>query len=151
MRRKKPLIIAAVVGLFALGAGVVHAGPWSRGGDKSERARKFVEWKLDDALDELDATEAQRAQVEKIVFALFDEGVAKLGDREVFREELLSLWQQPSPDAAAAHALVEARIEVLRALAHQAVDSSLEVHKVLDAKQRDAVADFVRSRAGRHH
>lgn len=150
MRHKKSWIVVGVVALFALAAGVVQAGART-GGEKSERARKFVEWKLDDALDELSASEAQRAQIEAVVFGLFDEGVAAFGDREVVREELLSLWQQPSPDVAKAHAIVDQRIEIIRALAHKAVDSSLAVHGVLDVKQRDAVADFVRKRAQHHH
>lgn len=154
MMRSKKKVAMVVAGFALLGLGATAtAGPWFRGGDRVERARTFVEWKTDDALDALEATDGQREAISKVVFRLFDDAVGTFEARDVLREELLSLWQQPAPDAAKAKALIDARIEEMRQLAHRAVDAGVEVHGVLDAKQRDAVADFVRSEAARrgHH
>lgn len=145
-KHRKPILFAAVIALVALGTTAVYAGPWF-GGKKAERIKTFAQWKVDDALDQLDATKAQRAPIKGIVDGLIDSAMNKFADKDGFREELLTLWQAPTADADAAKAVVFARIELMRAMAHEAIESAGSVHGILDAKQRNQVAEFVNEKA----
>ncbi len=143
---RKTLLVALATALVALGATAVYAGPWF-GGKKAERIKTFAQWKVDDALDALDATDAQRATISPLVGPLVDSALDRFGDREVFREELLALWQAPTADADAARRAVFARIESVRGLAHEAIDAAATVHQTLTPDQRKAVATFADERA----
>lgn len=144
-KSRKPLLFVAVVSLVALGATAVYAGPWF-GGEKSERIKTFVHWKLDDVLDDLDATDAQRGQIEPLADQLVDSAMTRFADHDVFREELLALWQAPKPDTEAARAKVQARIENARGLAYEAIDAAARVHGILEPKQRTALAEQIEER-----
>ncbi len=143
---RKPLMFVAVVALVALGTTAVYAGPWF-GGKKAERVKTFVQWKVDDVLDELDATDDQRAQIAPLADQLVDSAMNRFADREAFREELLALWQAPTPDTKQARETVFARVEAARALGHEAIDAAARAHGVLTPKQRVALADQLEERA----
>lgn len=143
---RKTLLVALATALVALGATAVYAGPWF-GGKKAERIKTFVQWKVDDALDMLDATDAQRAAISPLADQLVDSAMTRFDDREAFREELLALWQAPEADVDAARTRVFARIESARGLAHEGIDAAAEVHGILTPKQRKAVATFAEERA----
>lgn len=145
-KSRKPLLFVAVVSLVALGATAVYAGPWF-GGEKSERIKTFVHWKLDDVLDDLDATDAQRSRITPLADQLVDSAMTRFSDQDVFREELLALWQAPKADAEAARAKVQARIENARGLAYEAIDAAAAVHAALDPAQRAALAEQIEARA----
>lgn len=143
---KKTLIVAAATALVALGATAVYAGPWF-GGKKADRIKTVVQWKLGDALDTLDATDAQRGRITPLADALVDSALDRFSDHEAFREELLALWQAPKADPDAARARVFARIETARGLAHEAIDALATAHGVLSPEQRALVAEHVAERA----
>lgn len=143
---KKSLIFAAVAAVVALGATAVYAGPWF-GGKKAERAKTFVQWKVDDALDQLDANAAQRAEIKGLADRLVDSALTRFDDREALREELLALWQAPTADTEKARAVVFARIESVRALVHEGIDAAAQTHAALQPKQRQMVTAFVEERA----
>lgn len=109
------------------------------GGARGERMEKVVQWKVDDALDELDATQAQRERVQ----AITKDALAKakpIGDQgQAARAALVTQWRSPSPDVIAVHQLVDAQLETVRAFAHGLVDRALEVHQLLTPKQREQI------------
>ena len=63
--------------------------------------------------------------------------------------EVIALWTAPKADVAKAKAMVDARIDVWKQLAGEGIDTAARAHGVLDAGQRDAVADAIRKRARR--
>ena len=148
--RRRFLIIPAIV---ATGAALVGwgfgphggCGHWGRDPEKMERHMAAF---LDDRLDDLDATDAQRKQIQAIAKGLHAEMKALHGERDDMREQFLSFWESDAPDAQAVHAAVDARVEKLRALAHKAADAGLKAHGALDAKQRASVAEEIRERHG---
>lgn len=103
----------------------------------------MVSWKLDDALDEIDATEDQRlvfsASADRLLAAVFAQRDAHRADRAAMVEQLLSA----EPDKERLHALVDARLEIARGLAHTAVDELLIGHKTLTDSQRSQLAAMV--------
>jgi len=128
---------------FAGGLGGCHGR-----GHTPERVQQLVTWKVDDALDALQATEAQRQQVHQEKDALLQQGRALMEAHRGSREELLHQWEAPSPDSARLHALVDARMDALRAFAHRAMDAALRVHALLTPEQRARVAGHLRERMG---
>ena len=144
---KKKLIavgsaVLAVVLLSGFGWRGGHGG-WSR---DPERIKQFVTWRLDDKLEDLKATEAQKKSIHALKDRLFEDGKQVMADQHAARAEAFTQLTAEQPDAAKLHALVDARFEAMRALAHKATDAALEAHKVLTPEQRKALADEFRER-----
>lgn len=129
------VLAAGVVALtgFAGGRFGCHRG---HGRDPAELAA-FVTDRVDDALDDLDATPEQRTRVNAVKDRMLQAGLAMRGDHGATHETLLAEWKAESPDAAKLHALVDARADAMRAFAHQAVDAAVEVHGILTPEQRE--------------
>lgn len=130
------LALAGIAGLVGL-AGWGRCGP-PRSNDPAEMAA-FVKDRVDDVLDDLSATDAQRQQIHAIEERLLARGAALHQDHDAARAELLAQWQSPNPDRARLHALVDQRVEAMRAFMHEAVDAGVDVHGVLTPEQREKV------------
>jgi Spy/CpxP family protein refolding chaperone len=127
---------------LALGAGALVLTAFSGGGcghhrpaDPEAVAARVTEH-VDDALDDLDATPEQRTRIRAIVERTLAAGRPLHEDGKAAHAEALAQWKATTPDAAKLHALVDERVEALRAFAHQAVDGAVEAHDVLTAEQR---------------
>jgi Spy/CpxP family protein refolding chaperone len=107
---------------------------------------KVVTAHLDDALDNLDATGAQRAKVHSLKDKLLQDGLALRGGQREARRELVAQWDADRPDAAKVHAVIDARIEALRAFAHEAADAALDLHETLTPEQRAKVSKRIHRR-----
>ena len=114
-------------------------GGHPHGRDPAEVAA-FVTDRVDDALDDLDATPDQRQRIHEAKDRLLAEGLKLRAARGETHREVLAQWDSKRPDAARLHALVDARIDEVRALAHEAVDAAVEVHGVLTPEQRARVS-----------
>ncbi len=139
---KKTIGIAAAA--LVLAAGVValtgFAGCRSHGhghGRDPAEIAAFVTDRVDDALDDLDATPEQRTRINAVKDRMLEAGLAMRGGHKETHEALLAEWKAASPDAAKLHALVDARADAMRAFAHQAVDAGVEVHGILTPEQRE--------------
>ena len=137
MRWKRLLWIvpAALAGLLTLTGFAAH-----RFGHDPERMRSMVNARVEDALDDLDATPEQRTRVLALAERLLREGAAARDGHHEAVKALAGQWGQATPDAAAVHALVDARLDAVRKLAHQAADAGLELHGTLTPEQRAKVA-----------
>jgi protein CpxP len=122
------------VGVTALGAaGCGHHRP------DPARIEKMVAHHLDDALDDLKATPEQRQQITAVKDRLMLSARSLRADHRATVKEALGLWEASSFDRARALALVDARIDAMRAMAHEAVDAAAEVHATLTPEQRAQV------------
>ena len=124
-------------------AGVVALAGWGRCGhpcsrDPAERAA-MVRAVVDDALDDLSATDDQRTRIHAVEERMLAKAATLHAERETIRAELMAQWQSPTADRARLHAMVDQRFEELKALAHEAVDAGVEVHDVLTPEQRAKV------------
>lgn len=129
------VVAAGVVTLTGFGAGCRSHGH-GHGRDPAEVAA-FVTDRVDDALDDLDATPEQRTRINEVKDRMLQAGLAARGGHRETHETLLAEWKATSPDASKLHALVDARVDAMRALAHQAVDAGIEVHGTLTPEQRE--------------
>ncbi len=140
-RLMKLLSITAVVvaGVTVLGAtGCGHHRP------DPARMEKMVTHRVDDALDDLKATPEQRQKITAVKDRLLLGARTLRADHRATVKEALGLWEASSFDRARALALVDARIDAMRTLAHEAVDAAAEVHATLTPEQRAQVSKRLR-------
>jgi Spy/CpxP family protein refolding chaperone len=140
MKRSIPFLLALLAGFTLLtgfrgGCGGHHPDP--------ARVDRMISAHLDDALDDLNATDAQRARIHDLKDRLVKDGQALAAGQREARRQLVAQWDSEKPEAAKVHALVDARIDALRAFAHQAADAALELHGTLTPEQRAKISKRV--------
>jgi periplasmic protein CpxP/Spy len=147
---KKAIVIALVVA-----AGVVtltafrHAG-FGPGGRDPARMAAFVKDHVDDVLDDVDATPDQRQQIQALVSGVLEQAQSLHQGQADAHAQLLAAWKSDAPDAAQLHALVDQRVDAMRAVAHQAVDAGVKAHAILTPEQRAKVTKKLERRAAWH-
>lgn len=134
--------LVAAAGIVALagfrgGCGGHGHGP---GGHDPEQIAAFVTNRVDDALDDLDATPDQRVRIHAVKDRMLAAAAKAHDGRRADHDVILAEWKADSPDRAKLHALVDERVEAMRALAHEAVDAGVEVHGILTPEQRAKLA-----------
>lgn len=135
---KKPVTIAAALSAFVL-LSAFGPGRFGCGGtpeERFDRAQSYAHDRLGDKLDDLEATDAQRARISQIEQALFSEARPLVLSHRQVKLELVDELRGDRPDAAKLHALIDARAAAYTAFAHKMVDAAVEVHGVLTPEQR---------------
>jgi Spy/CpxP family protein refolding chaperone len=130
------VLVVGAVTLTGFRGGCGHHGP---GRDPAQVAA-FVNGRVDDLLDDVDATPDQRTRIHALADRMLAEGQALHADHEATHQTLLDAWKAETPDKAKLHALVDARADAFRKLAHDAVDAGVEAHDVLTPAQREKLA-----------
>ena len=126
------VVLLAGVGTLAAWRGYHHMhGP--------AEVAAFVTSRVDDALDDLDATPDQRSHIHDVKDRMLASAQKIHKDGDATRQAFLEAWKSPSPDRTRLHALVDARADAFRALAHEAIDAGIEVHDTLTPEQRDRI------------
>ncbi len=123
---------------FRGGCGAGHADP--------AHIDRMVTSHLEDALEDIDATPAQKTQVMALKDRLLQQGAALRQGGGETRRQLLAQWDSATPDRAAVHALIDARIDAMRAFAHQAADAGLDLHGILTPEQRATISKKIHRR-----
>jgi Spy/CpxP family protein refolding chaperone len=118
------------------------------GSGNPERMKQVVTWRLDDKLDGLKASEAQKQSIHALKDSLFAEGMTLREGQQGVREELLTQWEAANPDSHRVHQLVDERVEALRGFAHKLTDAALEAHRILTPEQRQQLSTEARERLG---
>ena len=109
----------------------------------------FVTARLDAALDDIDATPAQRTQLTAIKDRLLADAQKLQATRQATRDALLAEWTADRVDRAKVHALIDQRAEEMKALAHEAADAAIEAHDALTPAQRAKLAKKAERMHGR--
>lgn len=148
MKKNKLLVLVGLaVASFVMLTGFRHAGgPGPHGGPGGFLMGRGLEHML----DEIDATDAQRAQIEAIKERLVAAQQARADERQEGPRALVEFWKQENPDAAQVHAKIDEKFEAHRAAAYQMADAMIEVHHILTPEQRAEVAQLVEKRMARH-
>jgi len=127
--------VGAVTLLTAMAA---YAGAFEHGGEK--KAYRFISMRIDNALDDVKATDAQRTQVNAIKDDLFEQGKGLKAGMESSRDELKAQWNAPKADPVKVHQIVDERMDALRAFAHKAADGVIKLHDLFTPEQRNQLA-----------
>ena len=122
--------------MLAVGVLAVGAMGCGRGGERAERMEKMVQWKVDDLLSELDATQAQKDKGRALANDVLAEARSTVTQSEASREALLAEWKSTKPDRAKVRAIIDTQLEAMRTVAYQAADSAIELHATLTPEQR---------------
>ena len=146
---KKTWIGIAALAAVALAVTVVVAGgAMHHGRGHGHGPGEGLEWCVNGALDDLQATDAQRAKV----LAVKDRRAGQVhrmhGEHEVVHAAFLREWKQDKMDVAALHTLVDSRLEELRSALHQTVDGVAEIHDTLTPDQRQRLVAKVQEMHG---
>ncbi len=130
--------------LAGLGTLLVAGGAFARHGfhhrHDPERFKTIINWKVDDVLDDINATDDQRAKINAVKDRLFEEGVKAHGDRDAMREKLMQAWLSDNPDREMLRNLANEKHAAMQAMADKFIDGAIEVHAVLTPEQRKQVA-----------
>jgi protein CpxP len=129
----------AALAAFVLLTGFRGACGWGRHRTPAD-VQAFVDGRVMDALGRVDATPEQRAQVKQIVDRVVADGLKLRDSHGDLHRELVAQWDAATPDAAQVHALVDQRVDAMRALAHEAADAAIQVHGILTPEQRAKVS-----------
>jgi periplasmic protein CpxP/Spy len=147
---KKVALVALVVGV---GAAALTLTAFRHGFGhhrmSPEQLSAFVTDHVDDALDDLDATPAQRDRIHAVKDRLVTDGLALRDGGQGMHRAFLDEWKAASPDKARLHQLVDERVEAFRKVAHEAVDAGVEVHDVLTPEQRAKITKKAERHMGR--
>ncbi len=139
---KKTVLAAlggALVATLALGLMAFGGGRFAHRMHDPAEVAAFVTDRVDDALDDLDATPAQRTRITAVKDRMLAAALSHRGTRQETRDAFVAEWKAEQPDAARLHALVDQRAAEMTAMAHQAVDAGIEVHDALTPEQRAKV------------
>jgi Spy/CpxP family protein refolding chaperone len=143
----KKTLIASALALVAVVSLAGFRGCGHHDHRDPAKVAAFVAERLEDALDDLDATPAQRTAIQGIKDKLLADAQKVHAGRAADHAMLLAEWNADHPDRAKIQALVDQRAAELTALAHEAADAVIQVHDVLTPEQRAKVA----KKAERHH
>jgi periplasmic protein CpxP/Spy len=146
-RRRTIVVLTAAAGVLALalaGAAVAHG---TRGMHDPAHVARFVTERVNALLDDVKASDAQRARILAVKERLLAEAQAQMSAHQAVHETLREAWNADTVDAAKLHALVDARIDEFRTVAHHMIDGMTEVHDTLTPAQRAQVA----AEFDRHH
>ena len=152
-RRRRPRwILMTIAGALVLVVGGMtwSAVAYSGKSWDGERFERFVEWKVEDMLDEVDATDDQRTQVRAIATA----AIADMGEFREFkregREALVEALTQETVDREALETLRQSKLETADRASQRLLTALADAADVLTPAQRAELAEEWESR-GWHH
>lgn len=136
---KGVLAMLLFVGL-GLGATVALADSKQDKGERAQRHEARMVERLNDVLDDIDATDAQRGVVFSELGKLRPEAQKLRVLKKAHRQELLAQALSPAPNIDRVHKIIEESSTMTLAMAHKAVDRMLVIHASLSSAQRDELA-----------
>ncbi|PTL78613.1 Spy/CpxP family protein refolding chaperone [Vitiosangium sp. GDMCC 1.1324] len=147
--KNKILLAGSAVLAFVLLSGF-RGGHFGWGRHDPERMKQMITWRMDDQLEELNATDAQKQALHGLKDSLFEDGKSLFEQQKDAKEQMMKQWESPNPDSKAVHALVDARVDAFRAFAHRVADAALEAHRILTPEQRQQLTADVREHMNAH-
>jgi Spy/CpxP family protein refolding chaperone len=125
--------LTSMVALTGFGGGCGHNHSPA---ERAEWMKKRAVSHVDDALDDLDATDDQRVKVQALTANILGDATGLLEDHQRAKLELKAQWDSKSPDSQRVHAIVDARVDALSKILHKVADAGLQLHGILTAEQR---------------
>lgn len=101
--------------------------------------KKQISYQVEDLLDDVDATPAQRTRTEELKKQLVGELAPLMKQSDGARTELLEQWKAPVPEKTKVHALIDGQFDSMRALTHKIADAAIEFHQLLTPEQRQTL------------
>lgn len=145
---KKALLVT--LGVVAIGGGYLaltgFAGHCGGHGHGPARMERMVTHHVEDLLDDIQATPAQRTQILAIKDRLVARAQALHQGHGGLRQQLVAQWDAASPDVAKVDAIIDERAEAMKGFAHDVAGALAEVHGVLTPEQREKLSKRIHRR-----
>ncbi len=125
------LIPAAILALSLSACGGRHMSP--------ERVEKQLNDSVEDLLDDVDATPAQRTRTAELEKQILTDVLPLMKQGTEARATLVEQWKTPVPDSAKVHSLIDAELDSVRAFTHKLADAAIAFHQLLTPEQRQVV------------
>lgn len=144
---RQVLLVGALVAV--VGAGVAWGGYRALPGGFAHHRyggglmRLHAEFVVDRALEQAEATEAQRRQIEAITARLFDERAAMRTERAKARQEIAALLQAEKVDRGQLEALRARQLERIDAASRRLTEAAADIADVLTPAQRGKLLEWV--------
>lgn len=153
-RRKKVLGFGVVCAIVVLGIGVaaVGCGRSFRRHSDPEKVEKYVLWKVNDRLDDLDVDTTQRRVVLAATKSIIGDLRQMKEDHkdDTVKYEILSELERGQPDAEKYHRLLDEKLGLWKDFAHRSMDKALKAFMVLNKEQRKELIEEVREHIEDH-
>ena len=143
--------VAGIV--IALGIAAVLASGQRRGAAQAVEPGMSPELTmrgLGRVLDELDATEDQRAQLQTLIDTWSPVLTELTTEAERARTSFLEAFEADQPDTARLHAVIDAQVDTLRTVSHELLDDVVGLYHTLTPEQREAVRQHGERTASSH-
>jgi periplasmic protein CpxP/Spy len=139
-KRGRLLVVAGIAaGIAAIAVACSHGGMHGR--MSPQRMKTVVEWKVNDVLDDIDATDAQRRQVVAAANKVLADFAQLHAKAEASHQAILGELAESRPRAEVIDRVIDERTADFNAFLHRSVDTLLAAHAVLTPDQRrDLVA-----------
>jgi periplasmic protein CpxP/Spy len=147
---KRTVIVGIAAVACAALAGVAIAANRFAKRDPNQ-AYALITSKVDKLMNEIDATDAQRAQINQLKDKLFQEGMNLRQNRQSLRQQLFANWDAAQVNASDVHAQVDKQVDAWRAFAHDAADASIQLHDLLTPDQRTQLKQILSKRFDHAH
>ena len=151
MWTKKSWMVGAIAAALLIGGvTVVSCSHGGHGKMSPERMKTMVTWKVNDVLDDIDATSAQRKAVLGVAYKVLADFGQLHAQAEANHEDLLAELESSQPRAEIFHAMIDERTEAFRAFLHRSVDTMLGANAVLSREQREQLVAMAREHMGKN-
>lgn len=132
--------------LFAALSFVLLTGFYGGCGNRSpekraERAKKMAVSHVDDLLDDVDATDAQKKRIIGHTKTITTKALVLHEAHQGTKKFMYEQWQSDRPDSARIHAEIDTRTDAVRAFLHELADALIDTHQTLTPEQRKEIED----------
>lgn len=130
-------VVSSFLLLTGFGGGCGHTSPEKR----AKRAQKMALSHVEDVLDEVDASDAQKQRILLHTTNVTKEGLALHAKHQGTKKFLYEQWQADKPNAPAIHTMIDERTEGVRLFLHKLADALIDTHQTLTPDQREEIVE----------
>jgi periplasmic protein CpxP/Spy len=117
-------------------------------GHDPAKVAKFITWKVNDTLDDLKATDAQRAKVLAVKDRLLAQGQRLHTQHDAAHQQIEQQWLGNQMNVQELRTLADQQLNDLRVFIYQGIDAMAEVHDTLTPAQRTQLLEEIRRAHG---
>jgi periplasmic protein CpxP/Spy len=143
--RKRLMAIGAALVFGTAVAATAVSCSHGHGKMTPERMKTIVTWKVNDVLDDIDATSAQRKVILDAAYKVLADFGKLHAQGEADREKLLAELESSQPREAVIDAMIDTHLEAFKGFLHRTVGTLLAANTVLDREQRAQLAEMARA------
>jgi periplasmic protein CpxP/Spy len=140
MKNAALITLAAMTFTLSTGFGGCHHRNYTPE-ERAKHAGRMATAVVDDVMDDVDATDDQRAKAHAVKESVLKEAAIVFEQHDMAKAELWAQWQSKQPDASRVHGIIDDRMDAFRKLLHKVADGLIELHAILTPEQRAEITN----------